>query len=216
MPRISKDPLVRRNEILDTAEALFNRVGYEKTSTIDIAKTMQVAQGTLYYYFESKDALASALIARQLEQIREHYARIARASHLTAYEKIAWVFVYELDAPTGHVENFKYLQHDNNAVLRQKLYIQTICKFTPILTEIIVQGNREQRFRVANPALAAEFFLSTLHHWADSALFKWTPEERRLRLQAIQPIFENLFGVAPGSFALEALRAAARGIALDN
>lgn len=212
MARITKDPLVRRNEILDTAEALFNRVGYEKTSTIDIAKTMKVAQGTLYYYFDSKDALANALIERQLEQIYHHYSQITYAQDLSAYQKIAWVFEFEFDDPSGHVEIFKYLQHDSNAVLRQKLYIQTICKFTPLITEIIHQGNREKHFNVTNPSLTAEFFLTTIHHWVDSALFKWTKEERLQRIAAIQPFFESLFGIKSGAFHLEALRAAAKTI----
>lgn len=212
MPRITKDPHVRRNEILDTAEELFNQAGYEKTSTIDIVKKMKVAQGTLYYYFKSKDALANALIERQMDRIRELFAQVAHAPHLSAYQKIAWVFVFELDDPTGHIEIFKYLEHANNAALRQKQYIQMIYKFTPLLTEMVIQGVREKRFVVTNPSLVAEFFLTSFHHWVDSALFKWTKEERIQRIQAIQPIFESLFGVKQGTFDLSALREEAREI----
>ncbi|MEJ8544396.1 TetR/AcrR family transcriptional regulator [Brevibacillus borstelensis] len=212
MPRISKNPHERRNEILDTAESLFQKFGYQKTSTIDIAKTMKVAQGTLYYYFDSKDALANALIERQLDGILKQFDQVAHAPDLSAYQKIAWVIVFELDDPTGHVEVFRYLQHDDNAALRQKLYIQTICNFTPLITAIVIQGIREKRFAAANPSLVAEFFLSTIHHWVDPALFKWTKQERIKRITAIQPIFENLFGVEPGSFDIETLREACKTI----
>lgn len=216
MTRITKRPHERRNEILDTAETLFNKKGYEKTSTIDIAKTMKVAQGTLYYYFKSKDALADALIERQLDHILLQFAHVAHDPHLSAYQKIAWIFVFELDDPTGHVEIFKYLQHDHNAVLRQKLYIQTICKFTPLITEMVIQGIHEKRFMATNPPLVAEFFLTTIHHWVDSALFKWTKQERIKRIKAIQPVFENLFGVDPGTFDLGALREAAKSIKVNS
>ncbi|MES5954570.1 TetR/AcrR family transcriptional regulator [Bacillus fungorum] len=206
MARVTKSASERRNEILDVTESLFKQKGYEKTSTTDITRTLGVAQGTLYYHFKSKEALANALINRQLKSIKKQFIEVIYNDSLSTYEKIAWIFVYELDDPTGHIEIFKYLQHDNNAILRQILHIQTICQFTPILTDLIIQGNREGVFHVNNPTLTAEFFLSTIHHWVDSSLFKWNPEERIARIVSIQPTFEHLFGVASGEFDLQLLR----------
>lgn len=97
MIRVTKSASERRNEILDTAESLFSEKGYEKTSTTDITKKMGVAQGTLYYYFKSKEALANALIDRQLKGIKQEFTEVIYNETLTAYEKIAWIFVYELD-----------------------------------------------------------------------------------------------------------------------
>ena len=45
MARITKDPVVRRNEIIDAAEELFYSVGYDETSVSDIVKSIGVAQG---------------------------------------------------------------------------------------------------------------------------------------------------------------------------
>ncbi len=206
MNRVTKSATERRNEILDTAESLFSQKGYEKTSTTDITKTMGVAQGTLYYYFKSKEELANALIDRQLKGIKKHFMDVIYDETLSAFEKIAWIFVYELDDPSGHVEIFKYLQHDSNAILRQILHVQTICQFTPIVTDLIIQGNKEGCFHIDNPTLTAEFFLSTIHHWVDSSLFKWNKAERIARIEAIQSTFEHLFGVPRGKFDLSLLR----------
>ena len=41
--RITKEPEVRKQEILDTALRLFGEKGYEKTSIADIAKAIDVA-----------------------------------------------------------------------------------------------------------------------------------------------------------------------------
>ena len=43
--RITKEPEVRRQEILDAALQIFGEKGYEKTSIADIAKAIGVAQG---------------------------------------------------------------------------------------------------------------------------------------------------------------------------
>mgnify|MGYP002228660009 FL=1 len=42
--RVTKEPEVRKQEILDTALKLFGENGYEKTSITDIAKAIGVAQ----------------------------------------------------------------------------------------------------------------------------------------------------------------------------
>ena len=57
MPRISKPPEERRQEILDTAMRLFTERGYEETSMADIAREMDVVQGLCYRYFDSKQKL---------------------------------------------------------------------------------------------------------------------------------------------------------------
>ncbi|KZE80083.1 TetR family transcriptional regulator [Paenibacillus elgii] len=215
MPRIAKDPQERRKEILDAAEELFSQKGYEHTSTIDIVKKMKVAQGTLYYYFESKEALADALVDRQLGYIYGLFSRVAYAPSLSAYHKIAWVMVFELDDPYGHNEMFSYLHHPNNAVLRRKADVQMICRFTSLIADIITQGNEEQLFSVSNPTLIAEFFLTSFHQWINPSLFDWTKEERIVRITAIQPVLEGLFGVAPGTFELALLREKAAAVRLS-
>lgn len=60
--RITKEPEVRKKEIIDAAMALFEEKGIQKTSMSDIAKRLSVAKGLLYYYFKSKDELLSFVI----------------------------------------------------------------------------------------------------------------------------------------------------------
>jgi AcrR family transcriptional regulator len=54
----------RRNQLIDTALVLFAERGIEATRVSDIAQTAGVAQGLLYHYFPSKDALVAAIIER--------------------------------------------------------------------------------------------------------------------------------------------------------
>jgi AcrR family transcriptional regulator len=63
----------RRNQLIDTALALFAEKGVEGTSIKDIAERAGVAQGLVYHYFASKDALFAAIIERHnpLPQMRD-------------------------------------------------------------------------------------------------------------------------------------------------
>ena len=54
----------RRNQLIDTALDLFSERGVEATRVSDIAQAAGVAQGLLYHYFPSKDALLAAIIER--------------------------------------------------------------------------------------------------------------------------------------------------------
>jgi AcrR family transcriptional regulator len=54
----------RRNQLLDLALVLFAERGVENVSIKDLAAEARVAQGLIYYYFESKDALLAAVFQR--------------------------------------------------------------------------------------------------------------------------------------------------------
>ena len=68
MPRIVKDPDVRRNEILDVAQKQFYQKGYEQTAIRDVIDEVGIAKGTFYYYFNSKLDLLDAMIERMFDQ----------------------------------------------------------------------------------------------------------------------------------------------------
>lgn len=59
----------RREAILDAAQTLFNQRGVEATTMDDIARACDVAKGTLYLSFPSKDEIAFALVTRALEEL---------------------------------------------------------------------------------------------------------------------------------------------------
>ena len=62
MPRSAA---ITRKSILDAAYVLFRRKGYTRVSMDEIAATAGVTKRTLYYHFESKDALLAAMLEAQ-------------------------------------------------------------------------------------------------------------------------------------------------------
>lgn len=64
-----------RDHIVEAADQLFYRQGYEHTSFSDIADVVRISRGNFYYHFKSKDEILDAVIdvrladtARMLEQ----------------------------------------------------------------------------------------------------------------------------------------------------
>lgn len=68
MPRVSKAPEVRRQELLDAAAQLFLRKGYERTSVRDILAVVEGQPGMFYYYFSSKAELFCAAMNGYVEK----------------------------------------------------------------------------------------------------------------------------------------------------
>ena len=75
--RVVKKPEVRKAEILDAAETLFYTKGYLHTTIIDILESVNIAKGTFYYYFPSKEDVMDAIVMRYIEREVERATAIA-------------------------------------------------------------------------------------------------------------------------------------------
>ncbi|RFA26370.1 hypothetical protein CAI21_16905 [Alkalilimnicola ehrlichii] len=62
---------MRAQELMDAGEGLFLEQGIVATSIDDIAKAANVAKGTFYLYFQSKDDLVAALCERYVENFQQ-------------------------------------------------------------------------------------------------------------------------------------------------
>jgi AcrR family transcriptional regulator len=57
------------DEILDAALTLFHSKGYDATSVQDVAGSVGILKGSLYYYIDSKEDLLYGIISRVLNQL---------------------------------------------------------------------------------------------------------------------------------------------------
>src|SRR5580704_17663249 len=74
----------KRSRILDAAQSLFLRYGVKRTSLDDVVREAGIAKGTLYLYFDSKDALFAAIAERLCaEVLRNAQEEIASSSSIT-------------------------------------------------------------------------------------------------------------------------------------
>ncbi|MBL7828296.1 MAG: TetR/AcrR family transcriptional regulator [Saprospiraceae bacterium] len=63
--------MTNKEQILQTALALFAEQGYDRTPTSQIAREAGVSEGLIFRHFGSKDALLAAIIQLGLSQIAE-------------------------------------------------------------------------------------------------------------------------------------------------
>jgi AcrR family transcriptional regulator len=77
--RVAKPPDQRRREILEAATRLFRERGFDETAVQAIAAEAEVAAGTVYLYFPSKDSILVSLQAEFEAGLLDRFAEIAAA-----------------------------------------------------------------------------------------------------------------------------------------
>ena len=67
-----KEKEQRRDDILAAAKVVFAEKGFHATTVADVAKAAGISYGSVYWYFDSKDALFHALMDHQEQALRAH------------------------------------------------------------------------------------------------------------------------------------------------
>lgn len=74
------DETPKRGQILDGARRMFLSKGFEGTSMQDVAKAAGVSKGTLYVYFDHKEAMFEALVLQECGRLQDAVRRIGSGS----------------------------------------------------------------------------------------------------------------------------------------
>ena len=81
--RVTADvKLATRQRIADSALSLFSTRGFENTTTRDIAQTAQIATGTLFNYFLTKEEIAVTLVSEALALAHDEFEKRPHAESL--------------------------------------------------------------------------------------------------------------------------------------
>ncbi|MBU7017322.1 MAG: TetR/AcrR family transcriptional regulator [Theionarchaea archaeon] len=195
----AKDPDVRREELIDIAEELFLQNGYEETPVSDIVKKAQVAQGTFYYYFKSKDEILDAIADRYHKEFAASLEEVA-SRDMNAVDKIISLFKSASGFSLGRGKLIDYLHQEKNALFHLKMEQKGFSLIVPIFSKIIEQGIKEGLFDTEYPHEAALLILACQDSIFDIEHFREkTVEERKRTVKAGFYMIERILGIKTGS-----------------
>lgn len=156
MARISKEPEVRKQEILDAAMILFYEKGYEKTSMTDIANKIGVAQGLCYRYFPSKEILFDSSIQEYANRLADKMKTILCNDSLTLAQKLEQTPSY-IDFEQDDSIQYKLFHNENSKKIHDQLSMKVCEIMTPVVAELISKTNKDGETHLADPETAASF-----------------------------------------------------------
>ena len=161
--------VTKKDQILDTSLQLFMKKGFDATSISDILSQLDIARGTLYYHFESKEAIMDAIIERLLNQVLEKIEKLMTNDSLSQAEKFMGFFAsINLTQLTGDEEIVDYFNQPQNALFHEKSNRLLIKKLSPVLAQIISEGIESGLFDTPYPAETAELILVGITGFVDS------------------------------------------------
>ena len=138
----------RKHELLKIAYEMFLRRGYENTSVDEIIAKAQIAKGTFYYYFLSKEQLLEDVIEMMIENETAAAEQIMRLE-LPAPQKIVGIIASikptEEEKPISDA-----LMQPQNVLMHDKIRKKLIRVIVPLLSEAVEEGVRQGIFSCDN------------------------------------------------------------------
>lgn len=193
-----KEGEVRRREILVAARELFVKKGYEQTSVNDILKIVDIAKGTFYYYFASKEEVLEAIILDIVEEGARRAEMILKDKSIPLVNRIMMAIMAQAPEFEGSDEIKEEIHKVENAKL-ERLYLRAMLKrMTPILQEPISEGIDRGIFHMEYPTECIESILLLGHMMFDCDVFEWKMEDYPRKIQAFLCNAEKLLGTKEG------------------
>jgi AcrR family transcriptional regulator len=167
--RVVKPPDERRRDLIDAARALFIELGYEQTSMSDIAKRANVAQGTFYIYFSSKQEVLAAIMRELVEELGSIIRGLAERSDLPALAVLHQAMEDCLERLSHEARLVEAVYLKANYSLPAQLREEYAPTLLPAVTSIIERGVSEGSMRVTHPRIAADFLWTVGYRFFETA-----------------------------------------------
>lgn len=156
--RISKDPKIRRQEIIDTAIRLFSEKGYRFTSMNDIAKEMNVVSGLCYRYFKSKEDLYRTVVNIYAEEYSSPIISLLRGSYDNIHD-----FISELDQLFIQIDsnekNHGFFHNAKNEIFHKEIEMLIEKKLEPYVINLFSKWHEKGLVDIQNITYTVRFML---------------------------------------------------------
>lgn len=159
--RWSRRKAARPQEILDAALAVFTEKGFDRARMEDIAEAAGVTKGTIYLYFESKEAVFKSLVHESISvRVREVEAAL-RDSPLPSRELLRLILAIPAsllmtDDPRVAIPKIVLAEAGNFPELAEFYRREVIDHGLAALESLIRRGIERGEFRAVDPAHAAK------------------------------------------------------------
>jgi AcrR family transcriptional regulator len=158
-PRWQRRPDARPEEIIEAAIEVFGERGFAHTKLDEVARRAGVSKGTLYLYFDSKDALFRAMMKQRLEAKIASSEELVRnwtgssADLLRAYVTMHW-------ASVNQPQNVRLIRLVMSELvsfpeLAKWYYQEGVLRMRSIVEKILARGVASGEFRQTNTPLTA-------------------------------------------------------------
>ncbi len=155
MPRTAS----KKDEIAQAALALFMKKGIRATTTKDIARRVDISEGTIYRHYASKEMLAQEVFDKTSQMLFQFLQETLL--HCDSPEAMIGGYVRGLFTfARKHYQKYSFIFAAHQTELRRQT--RKNVRHVDLLVEIIRQGQQQAVFRLIDQQLAATMVLGTI------------------------------------------------------
>ncbi len=178
-----------RQRILQAAQRLFARSGYDATTTRDLAQAAGVAEGTLFRHFANKKAILIEVATEGwIELLTE---LLTELSEMASYKAVAQMMRRRMLNLRENADLMRvcFLEAQFHPELRDRIQLEVIAKMTDVAEAFFQTAMDRGVYRPMNPKVVAQVFLGM---FAIAGFSQNTLIEPDASPQALQEMAEGL------------------------
>lgn len=167
-PRWRRRKDARPEEIITAALDVFSDRGFAATKLEDVARKAGVTKGTIYLYFENKEALFKALVRETIVPVIEQGEALAQSftgSARDLFERlIREYFRLVGDTSLSGIPRLMIAEARNFPELARFYYEEVVTRGHRLMGSVIERGIKAGEFRRVNVPVATKLAMAPLMH----------------------------------------------------
>lgn len=153
----------KRERMLEVAAQLFSKKNYHEVMMDDVARLTDVAKGTVYNYFSSKEELYFSIMSSKLKNLNSSL-KSKIASEISVIDSLH-TYVIHLYMFMMKYQNF-FLMYQKEYMNAQNEFCDELRAMSDelksILSEVIYKGKRENQFRDVDESFSVKLVLGSI------------------------------------------------------
>ncbi|MCL2933412.1 MAG: TetR/AcrR family transcriptional regulator [Trichodesmium sp. MAG_R03] len=148
-----------RSRILQAAQKLFAKHGYDGTTVRDLAKQAEVAESTLFHYFTNKKGILIELATTGWVEILTDL--LTELSEMSSYKAVAQVMRRRMLNISHNADIMKvcFFEAQFHPELRDRIQLEVIGKMTDVAEAFFATAMERGIYRQMDPKVVARVFL---------------------------------------------------------
>ena len=184
-----------RTRILQAAQRLFARQGYDGTTTRDLAQAAGVAEGTLFRHFPNKKAILVEVATQGWIEILTDL--LTELSEMGSYKAVAQVMRRRMLNLHQNIDMLRvcFMEAQFHPDLRDRIQLEVVDKMTDVAEAFFQTAMDRGIYRPMNPKVVARIFLGmfTIAGFSQDTVMgeKASPKAMQEMAEGLADIFLN-------------------------
>lgn len=150
----------RKQDLIAVAEQLFLQQGYENTTVNQIIGSLNLAKGTYYYHFRSKEDILIAVSDKLIGDTRQKLVAVHKQTDKDVLWRIRKILSIFHDDFYRNRTIWKLIYHDNNVAMHRQVSKIGAKRFTPLLTDVLQEGKEKNLVHIPHAHETAQVLIS--------------------------------------------------------